>query len=77
MPFRHLLPMIDEMSLHKAQAMLREIGVARLAQADPKDSTVRDAIAALERQAGREQSTLPVTQSIDQVRTMFSGMEEV
>ena len=76
MPFRHLLPMVDEMVKQRAQAMLREIGVARLAQADPKDSAVRDAIADLERQAGREQSSAPVTQSLDQVRAMFRGMEE-
>ena len=77
MPFRHLLPMVDEMLRHKAQAMLREIGVARLSQADAKDSAVRDAIADLGRQAGRDQSSAPVTQSLDQVRAMFRGMEEV
>ena len=76
MPFRHLLPMVDEMSRQKANAMLREIGIARLSQADPKDSAVRDAIADLERQAGREQSSAPVTQSLDHVRAMFRGMEE-
>ena len=77
MPFRHLLPMVDEMSRHKAQAMLREIGIARLSQGDPKDSTVRDALVDLERQAGREQEPAPISQSLDQVRAIFRGMEEV
>ena len=77
MPFRHLLPMVDEMSRHKAQAMLREIGVARLAQADPKNSAVRGALTDLECQAGREQEPIPISQSLVQVRAMFRGMEEV
>ena len=77
MPFRHLLPMVDEMRRHKAQAMLRDIGVARLAQADPKDLTVASALAGLERQAGREGSPATESQSLDQVRSMFRGMEEV
>ena len=77
MPFRHLMPMGDEMSRQRAQAMLREIGVARLSQADPKDSAVREAMADLGRQAGRDQSSAPVTQSLDQVRSMLRGMSEV
>ena len=77
MPFRHLLPMVDEMARHKAQATLREIGVARLAQADSKDSAVRDAIADLERRAGREQKPTSISQSLGQVRSIFRGMEEV
>ena len=76
MPFRHLLPMVDELSRHKAQAMLRDIGVARLAQADAKDSAVRAAVADLERQAGYD-TPAPVTQSLDQVRSMMPGIEEV
>ena len=77
MPFRHLLPMVAEMAKQKAQATLREISVARLAQADPKDANVRSAIADLERQAGREQGLASAAQSLDQVRSMFRGMEEV
>ena len=77
MPFRHLLPMVNEMSRHKAQAMLREIGIARLSQIDPKDSAVRDTLVDLERQAGLEQEPAPISQSLDQVRSMFHGMEEV
>ena len=76
MPFRHLLPMVEEMSRHKAQAMLREIGVARMAQADPKEEVVRAAIAGLERQAGRDVPA-PASQGLDQVRAMLQGMEEV
>ena len=76
MPFRHLLPMVAEMSRHKAQAMLREIGSARLAEADPKAMEVRNAIADIERQAGRD-APAPVSQGLDQVRAMLRGMEEV
>ena len=76
MPFRHLLPMVDEMARHRAQAMLRAFGVARLAQADPKDSSVRAAIADLERQAGHD-APAPVTQSLESVRSMMAGMDEV
>ena len=76
MPFRHLLPMVDEMARQKAQATLIAINVARLAGADPKDSNVRAAIADLERQSGRD-APAPVTQSIESVRAMMTGMEEV
>ena len=76
MPFRHLMPMVAEMSRHKAQAMLREIGAGRLAQADPKNSDVRTAIADIERRAGRD-APAPDTQTLDQVRSMMAGMEEV
>ena len=76
MPFRHLLPMVDEMARQKAQAMLRAIGVARLAQADHKDSAVRAAMADLERQAGRD-APAPVTQSLESVRDIMAGMGEV
>ena len=77
MPFRYLLPMVDEMKKHRAQSMLREIGVARLSQADPNNSEVRTSIAALESQSGQGQGLLPISQSIDQVRSIFRGMEEV
>ena len=76
MPFRHLLPMVAEMSRHKAQAMLRDIGVARLAQADPKAPEVHTAIADIERLAGRD-APAPASQGLDQVRAMLQGMEEV
>ena len=76
MPFRHLLPMVDEMVRHKAQTMLNAVNVARLAQADPKDFNVRAAIADLERQAGRD-TPAPVTQSLESVRAIMGGMEEV
>ena len=77
MPFRHLLPMVAEMQKHKAQMMLREISIARLSQASPKDSDVRTAITDLERQAGREEEPEPISQSLDAVRGMLRGMEEV
>ena len=76
MPFRHLMPMVDEMSRHRAQAMLRVIGAARLAQADPTATEVRTAVAGIERQAGRD-APPPVDQGLDQVRAMLQGMEEV
>ena len=76
MPFRHLMPMVAEMSRHKAQEMLRVIGSARLAQADPKDTEVRNAIAAVERQAGHD-APAEASQGLDQVRAMLQGMEEV
>ena len=56
--------------------MLSAVIVARLAQADAKDSGVRAAIADLERQAGRD-TPAPVTQSLESVRTMMAGMQEV
>ena len=77
MPFRHLLPMVAEMSRQKAQTMLRDIDVTRLAQANPKDSGVRTAITNLQRQAGREEEPEPISQSLDAVRGMLRGMEEV
>ena len=77
MPFRDLLPMVVEMSKQKAQTMLRDIGVAQLAQADPKKPDVRSAIAGLERQAGREEEPEQISQSLDAVRGMFRGMKEV
>ena len=76
MPFRHLLPLVDEMARQKAQAMLNAVSVARLAQADPKDSSVRSAIADIERQAGRD-TPAPVTQSLESVRAMMTGAQEV
>ena len=77
MAFRHLLPMVDAMWRHKARAMLREIRVARLAQADPKDQTVASALADLEREAGFMQSPIHSSMSLDQVRSIFHGMEEI
>ena len=76
MPFRHLLPLVDEMARQKAQATLSAVSVARLAQADPKDSNVRAAIADLERRAGRD-APAPVTQSLESVRAMMTGAQEV
>ena len=76
MPFRHLLPLVDEMARQKAQAMLSAVSAARLAQADAKDSSVRAAIADLERQAGHD-APAPVTQSIESVRTMMAGVQEI
>ena len=57
--------------------MLREIRVARLVQADPKDQTVVSALADLERQAGYVQSPRHSSMSLDQARSIFHGMEEV
>ena len=76
MPFRHLLPLVDEMGRQKARAMLSAVSVARLAQADAKDSSVRSAIADLERQAGRD-TPAPATQSLESLRSMMTGMQEV
>ena len=76
MPFRHLLPMVDEMARHKAQAMINAVGAASLAQADPKDSSVRAAMTDLERQASRD-APAPVTQSLESVRAIMAGMDEV
>ena len=77
MPFRHLLPMVDAMWRQKARAMLREIRVAHLAQANPKDQAVVSALADLERQAGFMQSPIHSSMSLDQVRSIFHGMEEI
>ena len=77
MPFRYLLPMVDAMWRHKARAMLREIRVARLAQANPKDQAVVSALADLEREAGFVQSPIHSSMTLDQVRSIFHGMEEV
>ena len=76
MPFRHLLPMVDEMARQKARTMLSAVKVGRLAQADSKDSSARAAIADLERQAGHD-TPAPVTQSLDSVRAMMTGAQEV
>ena len=77
MQFRDLLPMLAEMQKHRAQMILREISIVRLSQADRKDFNARAAITDLERQAGRDEEPEQISQSLDAVRSMFRGMEEV
>ena len=80
MPFRHLLPMADEMRRHKAQAMLRGISIARLGQSDPKDSSFTTAIADLREQAeGAKLGEEAPPMTVEQVRATMSvlGFEEV
>ena len=81
MPFRHLLPMVEEMGRQTAQAMLRDIRVARLAMADHKDLAFSDAMNSLAalaaRQAPEPKETKPV--SVDELRSTMSalGLQEV
>ena len=77
MPFRHLIPMVEEMRRHKARAMLNDVAAVRLAMADPQASEVQFAMSDLEEAAGRvgvEQAE-PKPLSINQVRATLGALD--
>ena len=81
MPFRHLLPMAKEMGRQKAQAMLRDIRVARLGLADHKDPAFSDAMNTLALHAARQapEPKEPQPKSVDGLRRTMAamGLQEV